>query len=462
MKSEQNIMNDIQPIHTIVLGGGLTGLTTAHQLRQAGSDVLLLERSHRLGGQIQTHERAGFVYEQGPSTGILSRPEVAELFDSLGERVQIEYAGELGKRRLIYKGGAFHPLPHNHQTAITTPLFTLRDKLRILGEPWRKRGDKPNESVANLVRRRLGQSFYDYAVDPFIGGIYAGDPEQLITRYALPKLYALEQEYGSFVRGAIAKMRHGKTPREKRATKAIYSCKGGLSRITEALAEAIGREHIQLDITELTLVPQGEEGFLVITPRGTYLAKNIISTIGSQALTELLPWADEALLAPLRAMRYAPVVQVAVGYKNARPQGFEAFGGLMPSCEDSEVLGILHPSATFSGRAPEGGALLSIFLGGMRSPQLIERSDEELRTLVLERQHRLLGLTQTPDLLEIFRHPLAIPQYELSTGDRLKAIAQLELSYPGLFIGGNMLGGIGMPDRIAQGVELANRILAQP
>ena len=147
-------------------------------------------------------------------------------------------------KRYILKNGQWTPLPSGLISAINTPLFTLKDKFRILGEPFRKPGSDPDESVAQLVRRRLGESFLDYAVNPFISGVYAGDPEKLITRYALPKLYALEQNYGSFIKGSIAKARQKKTELEKKATREVFSAKGGLGNLIKALTLKIGKEKI--------------------------------------------------------------------------------------------------------------------------------------------------------------------------------------------------------------------------
>lgn len=159
-------------------------------------------------------------------------------------------------------------------------------------------------------------------------------------------------------------------------------------------------------------------------------------------------------------MRYAPVVQVAVGYHKA-PVAFDAFGGLVPSLEDREVLGILNPSAGFEGRAPQGGMLLSVFLGGMRSPEVIERSDEAITQLVRARLEQMLGITQSPDLLYIARHKRAIPQYEASTTERLRAIEALERLYPHLVIGGSMHSGIGMADRIGQASLIAGQLTSR-
>ena len=228
----------MQQHDTVIIGAGLTGLSTAFNLKNAGRDVLVLEKQNRIGGQIRTYSEKGFVFESGPNTGVVSFPEVRELFDDLDD-CQLEIARESSKRRLIWKGNRFHALPSGPVEAVTTPLFRLSDKIRILGEPWRKQGDNPDESVGALAQRRLGKSFYEYAIDPFISGVYAGDPMRLTTRYAMPKLYNLEANYGSFIRGAIAKAKEPKTDRDRLVTKKVFSAVGGLSQMVEAMAKGL-------------------------------------------------------------------------------------------------------------------------------------------------------------------------------------------------------------------------------
>lgn len=456
----------MQILDIVVVGAGLTGLSTAHQLSKGSKQFLVLEKQERAGGQIRTLREEGFVIESGPNTGIISTPEVAELFDDFPGLLQT--AQKEAQRRLILKDGKFRPLPSGLKSALSTSLFTWVDKLRILREPWVKASTDPNESIANLVRRRLGESYYRYAVDPFVGGIYAGDPEKLITRYALPKLYALEANYGSFIRGAMAVMKRKKSPREQRANKAVFSAVNGLSSLSDAISQRLlDRGLLHLGVEDLRANYDREQGLwcLSYTQSGTahtIYTRQVITSIGTHELIDLLSPLEDRRLDDLRAMRYAPIVQVAVGYRTAVHTDFEAFGGLIPSAEDREVLGILNPSASFLGRCPEGGMLLSVFLGGMRSPQLIQASDDDIKALVVKRLEQFLGIYQQPDLIKIFRHERAIPQYEASTEQRLILIQQLENDYPQLLIGGNMLNGIGMPDRIKQGFDLALRASRTP
>lgn len=446
---------------TIIIGAGLTGLTTAFYLSKQGKSVLVLESKDRVGGQIETFHQDGFIFEKGPNTGVVSYPEVAELFQDLAPLCELETAREEAKRRLIWKGDRFHEIPASLFAAIRTPLFSWYDKFRILGEPLRKRGDNPVESVASLTRRRLGKSFLNYAVDPFLSGVYAGNPETLITQYALPKLYNLEQEYGGFVKGAIAKSKQPKTERDKLATKKVFSAKGGLEEIPKALLTKIGKERVVTSAENIHIKPS-EDGkwsaeFIHEEKSYSVFSDQVITTTGAYALNKLLPFVSSNLISRINNLEYAPVIQVSVGVKDTKGLKFNAFGGLVPSVEDREVLGILYPSACFEGRAPKEGALFSFFIGGVKHRELTRLNNEDLTKLVKRNFHSMLKFPESvePDLIHIFRHLQAIPQYEETSKARFEAIETIQTQYPGLILGGNIRGGIGMADRIKQGVELA-------
>ncbi len=446
----------------IVIGAGLTGLTTAFALQRRGFKVLVLERSEHIGGQIQTFSEKGYTFESGPNTGVISYPEIAELFQQLND-CKLETACEAAKCRMIWKKGKFHPIPSGLFSAIFTPLFAFKDKINILGEPFRTKGINPNESVKDLTVRRLGRSFFQYAVDPFLSGVYAGDPTKLITRYALPKLYNLEQNYGSFIRGAVAKARQPKTDRDKLATKQVFSAHGGLSNLTNALAKRIGSEQIILGAEKITVKPDEGEWKVDYIDREnkqqSLRCTKVISTVGAYSLEQLFPFLNKEQLEKITNLRYAPVVQVSVGIRNPSPKLRAAFGGLVPTCEKQPVLGILFPSDCFQNRAPQGCSLYSFFMGGIRHPEFVEMNNDELTHYVKKLLHTMLGFDRdvVPDIIQIFRHEKAIPQYEQSSGARFEAITQLENEHPGLILAGNIIGGIGMADRIQQAYQIASR-----
>jgi len=451
----------------LIIGAGLTGLTTAYTLASKGKNVQILERMERPGGQILTYHEDGFTFESGPNTGSISTPEVAELFDELdkisGGKCKLETAPDAAKKRLIWKGDKFHALPSGLGSAISTPLFTLGDKFRILGEPWRKKGENPDESVGELTRRRLGKSFVDYAVDPFLSGVYAGDPNTLITRYALPKLYNLEQNYGSFVRGAMKKAKEPKTDRDRLATKKVFSAVGGLSNITKAMSDYLG-DRITLGINNLKITPSGSTWIATFTDRDgnhqSISALKVVTTCGSYVLPEILPFIEPSTMQKINNLKYAPMVEVSVGIKNTNGLDYKAFGGLVPTCEHKQILGILFPSACFTGRAPEEGALFSYFIGGVKHAEMLEKSDSELTTIVEDVFHEMLKFPKNvnPDLIRIFRHQNAIPQYEITTGERLDTVEQTEHKYEGLYIAGNLRDGIGMAHRIKQARDIAQKL----
>ncbi len=446
----------------VILGSGVTGLTLAHHLNKNGISFKVIEQQEQAGGVIQTRSEKGFVFESGPNSGIISHPEVVALFDDLGDAITVEKGNDLVKIRYVLKDGKWHALPHNPLSAISTPLFTLKDKFRILGEPFRAKGTDPDETLAELVKRRMGDSFLDYAIDPFILGIYAGDPAQLVTRYALPKLYNLEQKYGSFIGGSRKKAKEPKTELEKRTDRAVFSVEGGLSGLTNALLKSAGEAHFQFGAADVKVQP-AEKGYQVSFMSDgesqTIETDKVITTFGSVGLKETLPFIKPEQMVHLTNLKYARVVEVSLGFDTWQGRPLDGFGGLIPHKEQRDLLGVLFMSSLFKGRAPEGGALLTIFMGGVRNEQLCDLDDEAILHVLEKEFIDLMKVPEfDPSLIKIKRYSHAIPQYGASSGERFKAIDAVQSQYPGLIIAGNLRDGIGMADRIKQATEIARQI----
>lgn len=447
----------------LIIGAGLTGLTLGYYLKKAGKDFVILEKNNSTGGVISTVNEDGFIFEKGPNTGVLSNPEIAWLFDDLSSDCTLETGDRKANKRYILKNRVWTALPSGPVSAVNTPLFRFGDKLRVLAEPFRKPGTDPNETVAQLVRRRLGKSFLDYAVNPFISGIYAGDPDKLVTRFALPKLYNLEQNYGSFIKGAIAKSREQKSDYEKKATKEVFSVKGGLGNLIAALTKNIGNERIIVG-SEKTVINRTGSGYIIQSEdrqgeKRTFSSKIVITTTGAFALPSLLPFVSSSVMEKITGLEYAKVVQVSAGYKKWEGMKLDAFGGLVPEVEKRKILGILFPSAIFAGRAPLEGALLSVFLGGTRNPGMIDKSDSDLTSVVLEEINETMGTSKEPDLIRINRYMHAIPQYDEKSAARLESIERIQSENPGLILAGNIRDGIGMADRVKQAKTISELLI---
>ena len=444
-------------IKVAIVGAGLTGLTTAFYLKKAGIDFTVFEKSDKPGGVIQTHHTNEFTFESGPNTGMLSRPEVAELLEDLKEDCTIEIADDSSKARWIWKKNRWVPLPSGLISGVSTPLFSFSDKMRLLAEPFRKKGDNPNESLAQLVLRRMGKSFLDYAIDPFILGIYSGDPSQLVTQYAFPKLYRLEQDYGSFIGGSVKKAKEPKSDRDKNATKEIFSVEGGLSNLIDALVKRTGKDHFLLNCQKLTF-EKNKDGYYSNLTKENFT--HVVSTTGSYELKNLFPFIEKENLTAITQMNYSKVVQVSLGFKKWEGVPLRAFGGLVPSIEKRRILGVLFISSFLKNKAPENGALLSVFLGGVRQPEIIDLSDAEISRITEEELTEMLKLIKfNPDMMRIFRYRYAIPQYGFESEKKLKVISQLQEKYPGLVLSGNIRDGIGIADRINQGKTVADLLI---
>jgi oxygen-dependent protoporphyrinogen oxidase len=437
-----------------IIGAGITGLTAAFYLKKAGVDFTVFEKSDHTGGVISTKTKNGFIYETGPNTGTISNTETVELFEQLEKDVNIEHADETAKKRLILKNNRWEVLPGGIIQGIKTNLFTPKDKIRLLGEPFRKPGANPEETVAGLVKRRMGKSFLDYAIDPFISGIYAGDTNKLVTKYALPKLYNLEQQYGSFIGGAIKKGREKKSEQEKKVNKKIFSAKGGLSQIINALVKNIQPENILLN--QNIEIEKTDTGYKI----GDTSFSHVISTVNAGQIKAVLPFLADNVLASITNLNYAKVVEITLGFNHWKGIDINAFGGLIPSKEQKNILGILFMSTLFKNRAPEKGALITSFVGGTKKEFLTEMKETELLELLKPELTKLLGLPEfAPDLIQLHYHKNAIAQYDKSSKNRLLSIKNIEEQNPNLFLAGSIKDGVGMADRIKQATAIAKQII---
>jgi protoporphyrinogen/coproporphyrinogen III oxidase len=473
-------MPDTKNIDVLIIGAGLTGLSTAHFIKKNNIDFRVIDRNPAAGGVINTHTENGFVYETGPNTGVLGSSELIEIFEDLKGLCELETANKNAKKRYILKNGRWEPLPGGLAEGLKTPLFTMKDKFRLLGEPFRSKGKYPHETLSQLVIRRMGKSFLDYAIDPFIIGVYAGDPNILIPKYALPKLYNLEQNYGSFIGGAIKKQFEKKTEAEKKITREVFSARGGLSNLVNAMQMHIGQEKFVFNVDNLEVRPsetiasknestvdqavEGADGYKVTWKNDgvehQIIARNIVFTGGSFEVPTIFPFLDKKDTDKITNLLYARILEITLGFNSWEGMDLDGFGGLIPSKEKRDILGILFMSTLFEGRAPESGALLTVFMGGIRNTQLTYLNDGQIQEVVEREVKDLMGLkTFNPDLFKITRYNTAIPQYEVSSGERFHTIDKLEKTHPGLILGGNMRDGIGMADRAKQGRMLAQQII---
>jgi len=446
----------------VVIGAGLSGLVTAFRLARAGLKVEVLEAAARSGGVIGSQRRAGALFERGPNSGLDTTPLINEMLRDLGIQDQRIEASEASSRRYVLRGGRLVAMPTAPGAMVATPLFSLGAKLRLLAEPFiGKAPAEREESIAQFVRRRLGPEFLHYAIEPFVAGIYAGDPERLSVPAAFPRLYALEQRYGSLIKGAILGARERKRSAEKAKNMApSFSFREGMQALTDALARAVGNVQCSVRVTS---VARSSDGFTVTGERqGQALvrqARAVVLAVPAYAAAVLVKSLDAMASQALGEIPYAPVAVLASAYRRedvAHP--LDGFGFLAPARERPAVLGSLFSSMMFEGRAPADTVLLTTFIGGLRNPAMAAAPDVELAAAVQKEMVRLIGARAEPLWTEVTRWERAIPQYTLGHLQRIAAVEGAERAVPGLYFCANYRGGVSISDCVKSGHATASRV----
>jgi protoporphyrinogen/coproporphyrinogen III oxidase len=466
------------PIKTdvIVVGEGITGLCIAYWLKKHGLRVMLLAKESEPGGTMKSVLDQGFLYEIGPNTGLETTPYFQELISDLKLESEFLYASPEGKNRYILRNNVLLSMPLGPGSLISTKLFSTAAKFRIMKEPFIGRAEK-EESVAEFVERRLGREFLDYAIDPFVAGVFTGKPEQLSVRSAFPKLYALEEKYGGLIKGMI----RGTGERKRRAEKSkdraeTFSFVNGMQVLPRALASALGNSitlHAKVTAIRNLATTQNEPSnesdarrYLV-----EYLHHDKEAEIEADYIVLAVPAYDAAPLMKsmsveaahvLSSITYSPILSIFLGVQRqniGRPM--DGFGFLVPSKEKRNILGCLWNSCLFRNRAPAGMAALNAFVGGSRQPELTHFSDDRIIQMVLDDLKSTMQLSGKPVYLHLTRWQKSIPQYEIGYQSKMDTLTHCEESLPGIILAGNYRGGISIGDCVHNAHAIAETIAAR-
>lgn len=438
-----------------VLGAGISGLTTAWRLAKNGAEVVVFEATDRVGGAIGSFSKDGFLAESGPHTFLNSQADFDDLISDLGLESDRVWASDTAKKRFTVKSGTPVALPMSMGDFVSTDLYSTASKLKLMGESFvPRRDDEIDESVTSFVKRRLGTDFLNYGVDLLVNGIWAGDPNRLSMKHAFKKIWVLEAEHGSMMKGGYAKTKNkNRRPNASR----IFAFRHGNQELVDALAD---RLDVRLS-TPVFGIAAKDTGWEVTTRRGTKKSVDrfdaVVSCVSSDALATLFPSPDARQIAA--RLYHPPVAVVTFGFRRKDvSHPLDGFGMLLPEVENRQILGVMFSSTLFENRAPTDHVTMAVFVGGARHEAHARMPKNARRTLVLNELRELLGVTGEP----VFEHehlwPKAIPQYEVGHGDVLVWAQAIERKNPGLYISGNFRNAVAVPDLISTAIHTADSI----
>lgn len=436
-----------------ILGGGISGLTLAFYLQKAGVAYDLFEEKETLGGNLRTEQRDAYLLETGPNSLQLS-DELRDLLADLHLTSEIQDTAAVSANRYVLRDGRYRRLPASPPALLANSFFSLKGKLNLLRELGRPVAPPDaQETVGGFFRRRFGSEIVDYAVNPFISGIYAGDPEQLLLHKTFPKLAALEQTHGSVLKG-LAKSGGPAGGRRR-----IFSLRGGLQTLIAALATPLTHRHLGQAVTGLTRTSAGH--YQVQTARGAFsdhtydlVALALPAYAAAPLLAPLFPDAAAALA----AVQYPAMAAVYTAYRRTDvTHPLDGFGALHPKVEQPYAAGSIWTSSIFPDRCPTDQVLFTTFVGGSQYPAQASQSAEEQKAAVHAELSRLYGIKGAPQWQYQYYWPKAIPQFD--THIVAAHAAADALANQGIEAVANWRAGVGVPDCVRYARQMAEKIV---
>jgi len=447
----------IKHTDVLIIGGGISGLASAWWLAQKGIRLTILERSYRTGGLIDTTQQDGYVTDHAASMVLNFNAQVTKFITRSGLQDYRVNRNKISKRYVL-KNGQLQQIPENIRGILFSDLFSLKTRLKLMSEPFRSHTKTEHETVAEFIRRRLGQEILDLAIDPYVSAVLACDPEKACARSTLPRLTSLERNFGSLTAGIIAKKL---LPGKKGLPQEAFSFSGGMKTLTETLSQ-----------NPLTDIHTGQQ-VLAVEPTKSgwrvtcktshkeyqYLTKQLIFSTPANITASLLKPVKTELAELLNQIEYAPIAQIHMGFdKSGLNKSLDGNGFLIPSRENIDMRGSLWMSNLVNHRAPENKLLTSNFVGGGCQIDALKKSDDVLIDQTLATLQKFTGFRQTPEMVRINRHQQGLPLYHGKYFKLTKAIESQARQSNGLHFVANYLNGISIRDRIIQANSVSDHV----
>ena len=456
-----------------VVGGGVTGLACALRLTEisrekgAGWDVALLESGKRPGGVIATEKEKGCILESGPDALFTEKPWGVEFLKKLGLESEIIGTRAGFRKSFVFRRGRLHPVPEGFYLIapsqllplMTTPLFSLKGKLRALGDLFLPAGpSNGDESLESFVTRRLGREVHDRLAQPMVAGIYSSRSSELSLKATFPRFLELERKYGSVIRGLMSAKR---VPSRGPRYSLFVSLSGGMGSMAEKAAASLPAGTFKPGHAVKSLRYAGGKGSaLEIAGDGFRLTADAVClALPAYASADVIRGLSADLAGELDGIPYhtGATVNLLYGRRDV-PHSLDGFGYVVPETEKLSVTGCTFSSVKFPGRAPEGTALLRAFAGGRDESGFFSLSDDDLAVAARREVEKALGIRAEPLLVRVARHPKSLPQYRVGHLEKAARIEERLREFPRLALAGNAYYGVGIPDCVRAGEQAAERM----
>ncbi len=462
----------------IVIGGGITGLSAAYRLKRESEirgmplEVILLEASDKVGGVIRTEHRDGFIIEHGPDAFISTKPWGKALCEELDITDKLIGTNPKVRRSFVVRKGKLLPVPEGFYMMapgafipfLKSPIFSLMGKLRIACDIFISRKTDDDESVADFVRRRLGNEAFERMAQPMIGGIYTSDAENLSLKATFPRFLEMEREHGSIIKALLAQKRNAKqTSRDTSGPRysLFMSFDTGMQTLVDALADNLsGCIRFHACVASIQQKEQGE-GWHVCLQDNEILDTDLLCiALPAPQTSKILQAVSPTLAEKLNAIPYTSSATVNLAFRRedmAHP--LNGMGFVVPITERLNLIGCSFSSIKFENRAPEEYVLLRAFVG--KTANVIEESPVQNKTVttVLKEVTELLEITTKPIFSILSQHSQAMAQYQVGHQSLVREIEEHAEGLTNFALAGNAYHGIGIPDCIHSGERAALELL---
>ncbi len=475
----------------VVVGGGVAGLTTALHLKDRagevadGVEVILLEGRDQLGGNIRTDRENGWIIEWGPNGYLDNVATTSALVKRLGLAAQVQRADERAAKRFLYRNGRLHLLPTNPLAFLSSPVLSLRGRLRVLLEPFSRSPELGvDQTIYDFGKRHIGAEAASVLIDAMVSGVFAGNVHDLSLASTFPKMAEMEAKHRSLVKAMMVRGKERRAAKKRVAEMhargeeaeeltqpggpagpggTLTSFDDGLDVLVSRLSQELG-DAVRLECGVAAVKRGGASDakpWTVVLEGGAGLqADAVVLAVPAKSAASLVEQLDADMASTLRTILSAGLAVVALGYEADTVGGPpDGFGFLVPRGAGPRILGCLWDSSLFPGRAPAGNVLLRVMIGGAHDPEAVTLDDETLLGIVRSDLRTTMGIDADPVLTRIYRHPGGIAQYTIGHQQRLDTVHRKLERLPGLWVAGSSYYGVSMNLCIAKAGEQAGEIL---